>query len=116
MSVTRKETIGSTTTYDNGIIVANKSSVVNVDYTIQTIDGFDGKSATGIFNLSIAGVSSSEHYRFTFDYSGTGNPLDQAEPALQAYFTALDEKIAEVTQTSDTTIDDNAAEQPATGA
>lgn len=126
MSVTKNQVIGSVITYDNGIIVENKSSAVDVTYAIESLDGFDGKNATGVFTVSIAGQVSTERFRFSFAYDGNGNPLDQAEPALQAYFDGVDAKNAaaatatEAETPTDTTADvsstDDAAEQPATGA
>lgn len=56
-------------------------------YTIEKIDNLDGKMATGIFRMQIGDTFSSERYRFMFKYSGSGNPLDQAESALTSWFT-----------------------------
>lgn len=86
MSVTNNQVVGSALSYDNGISIRNSNSIVDVIYAIESLDSFDGKTATGVFTVSIGEETSAERFRFTFAYDGSGNPLDQAESALQAYF------------------------------
>ena len=86
MSVTQSQSIQTSTTYGDGTVIDTGSVEVDVIYDVERIDNFNGTLATGVFTMKVNGVISSERYRLMFKYSGEGNPLDQAEPALQAYF------------------------------
>ncbi len=89
MSVSRKEKIEQTI-YHDGVAVSNNTLDTDVSYTIRSVDNFNGTTATGIFVREVNGIAYSEPFRFIFKYSGSGNPLEQAEPALQKYFEAQD--------------------------
>ncbi len=39
---------------------------------------------TALFSVAVGNEKSPFDYSFTFQYSGSGNPLDEAEPALKA--------------------------------
>ncbi len=84
--------------------IDNGMTDVDVVYTIKAIDNFDGSHATGVFTMAVNDTYSSEPFRFMFSYSGSGNPLDQAEPALQKYFDAQD--AAETAAVSDASTGD----------
>jgi len=87
MSITVKQEIQTTTNYENfGVSVEGILATTEITYTIERIDNFDGKLATGVFTVQIGETYSSERFRFIFKYSGEGNPLDQAENALKEWF------------------------------
>lgn len=86
MSVTQSQSIATSTTYGDGTVIDTGSVDVDVIYDIERIDNFNGTLATGVYTMKVNGVISSERYRLMFKYSGEGNPMDQAEPALEAYF------------------------------
>lgn len=86
MTITVKRALSSTTEYtDLGLSVDNPEATHDVSYTARGLEDFDGKVATAIFGVAIGGVPVSEPYRLRFTYSGKGNPLDEAEPALDAF-------------------------------
>ncbi|WP_052130644.1 hypothetical protein [Erwinia typographi] len=89
MSISRKEKIEQTI-YNDGVAVSNDTLDIDVSYTIRSVDNFNGTTATGVFVREVNGVAYSEPFRFIFKYSGAGNPLEQAEPALQKYFETQD--------------------------
>lgn len=87
MSITVQQQVQTTTSYDNfGVSVKGLLATTDVTYTIERIDNFDGNLATGVFRVQIGDTYSTERFRFMFKYSGQGNPLEQAESALQAWF------------------------------
>ena len=43
-----------------------------------------GTHVTALFSVAVGNEKSPFDYSFTFQYSGSGNPLDEAEPALKA--------------------------------
>jgi len=87
MSITVQQQVQTTTSYDNfGVSVEGLLATTDVTYTIERIDNFDGNLATGVFRVQIDETYSTERFRFMFKYSGQGNPLEQAESALQAWF------------------------------
>lgn len=87
MSITVQQQIQTTTSYDDfGVSVEGELAITDVTYTIERIDNFDGVLATGVFRVQIGETYSTERFRFMFKYSGQGNPLEQAESALQVWF------------------------------
>ncbi|AEY69606.1 hypothetical protein PEp14_00017 [Erwinia phage PEp14] len=86
MTVTVQKALNSTTEYpDYGMSTENEPKVHEVSYTARGLEDFDGHLATAVFSVKIGDVAISEPYRLRFTYSGEGNPLDQAEPALEAF-------------------------------
>ena len=62
---------------------------VDVTYSVSKIISFDGNMVTAEFDVSIGGYSTSQPYRFSFPYSGSGNPMDQAEDKLSSYLSGI---------------------------
>lgn len=94
MSVIRKQKVQSTTAYgDTGIVVNSGLAELEVEYTIATIDNFDGKNATGVFLVKFADVLSNERFRFMFpvDSKSKSSLFEQAESQLEAFFIKQDE-------------------------
>ena len=86
MSITVTQNIKVTPQYAGlGIAVSGDTQSLSVTYSLSKITSFDGSMVTAEFVQSINNIDLSEPYRFMFKYSGSGNPLDQAEPALKAY-------------------------------
>ena len=86
MSITVSQKISSLTYYPGfGASTAAADSSVDVTYTVARIVLFDGTMVTAEYDVSVGSDKAVIPYRFTFKYSGSGNPLDQAEPALQSY-------------------------------
>mgnify|MGYP001417772818 CR=1 FL=1 len=83
MSITVSQKISSLTYYPG--FGASTDSSVDVTYTVARIVLFDGTMVTAEYDVSVGSDKAVIPYRFTFKYSGSGNPLDQAEPALQSY-------------------------------
>lgn len=69
---------------DLGVTVPGGSETVEVTYTAESINSFDGIDVTALFAVEIGGEKSPYPHAFTFKYSGSGNPLDEAESALTA--------------------------------
>ncbi|HDT5164085.1 TPA: hypothetical protein QHS25_004913, partial [Klebsiella quasipneumoniae subsp. similipneumoniae] len=69
---------------DLGVTVPGGSETVEVTYTAESINSFDGVNVTALYAVEIGGEKSPYPHAFTFKYSGSGNPLDEAEPALKA--------------------------------
>ncbi len=91
MSIVHISKLASVTTYDElGLSVPNNSTEVALTYTVARIVDFDGSRVTAEFTVSIAEGTSLVPFRLNFGYSGEGNPMEQAEPALSAYFAAQD--------------------------
>ena len=87
MSVKVKQKISSSVSYgDTGITVDQGSTDVDVAYTIEKIDGFNGRIATGVFTMDIGGQISNERFRFMFPTSGDSVSLQDAEQALDKFF------------------------------
>lgn len=87
MSIRVQQQVQTTTNYENfGVSVEGLMATTDETYTIERIDNFDDNLATGVFKVQIGETYSTERFRFMFKYSGQGNPLDQAESALQAWF------------------------------
>ncbi|WP_421016023.1 hypothetical protein [Klebsiella michiganensis] len=51
---------------------------------IRLIVSIDGENVTARFSVEIGGIQGRFPHEFTFKYSGSGNPLDEAEAALKA--------------------------------
>lgn len=85
MSVTITQTLTKEINYpDLGVTVPGGSETVDVTYTAESINAFDGVNVTAIYAGEIGGEKSPYPHAFTFKYSGSGNPLDEAESALAA--------------------------------
>ena len=85
MSVTVSQTLTKEINYpDLGGTVPGGSEIVDVTYTAESINAFDGVNVTAMYAVEIGGEKSPYPHAFTFKYSGSGNPLDEAEPALEA--------------------------------
>lgn len=85
MSVTLTQTLTKEINYpDLGVTVPGGSEIVDVIYTAESINSFDGVNVTALYAVEIGGEKSPFRHAFTFKYSGSGNPLDEAEPALKA--------------------------------
>ncbi|HEC2625648.1 TPA: hypothetical protein R2K43_000805 [Raoultella planticola] len=68
-----------------GIVDASSASEKMVDVTYEAIrlDSLIGTMARVIYTTRV-GTSNAIFNEFEFEYSGTGNPLEEAETALQA--------------------------------
>ena len=89
MSVTiRRELEKQITSPGLRLTVQGGTESVNVTYTATGISNFDGTNVTALFSVAVGNEKSPFDYSFTFQYSGSGNPLDEAEPVLK---TALGE-------------------------
>ncbi|MCE9898071.1 hypothetical protein [Raoultella terrigena] len=89
MSVTIRRELEKQITYPGlRLTVSGGTESVDVTYTATGISNFDGTNMTALFSVAIGNEKSPFDYAFTFQYSGSGNPLDEAEPALK---TALGE-------------------------
>jgi hypothetical protein len=85
MSVTITQTLTKEINYpDLGVTVPGGSETVDVTYTAESINAFDGVNVTAMYAVEISGEKSPYPHAFTFKYSGSGNPLDEAESALAA--------------------------------
>lgn len=58
-------------------------ATIEVTYEVTGLTGLSGTTATAQYFATVNGTRSSV-LSFTFEYSGTGNPIDEAEAALQA--------------------------------
>ncbi|MGR5890727.1 hypothetical protein [Raoultella planticola] len=85
MSVTIRRELEKQITYPGlRLTVQGGTELVNVTYTATGISNFDGTNITALFSVAVGDEKSPFDYAFTFKYSGSGNPLDEAEPALKA--------------------------------
>ncbi|HBW5840904.1 TPA: hypothetical protein ME935_005626 [Klebsiella pneumoniae] len=85
MSVTITQTLTKEINYpDLGVTVPGGSETVDVTYTAESINAFDGVNVTAMYAIEIGGEKSPYPHAFTFKYSRSGNPLDEAESALAA--------------------------------
>ncbi|CAM3691358.1 hypothetical protein SB5544_01100 [Klebsiella variicola] len=85
MSVTISRVLEKQTTYPGlRLTVPGGTESVDVTYTATGISNFDGTNVTALFSVAVGNEKSPFDYSFTFQYSGSGNPLDEAEPALIA--------------------------------
>ena len=86
MSITVSQKILTSTQYDNlGVIAATEATSVDVTYTVVNVDSITSSEATAYFDVSIGGNKTNKRFALRFSYSGSGNPLDQAESALKTY-------------------------------
>lgn len=69
---------------DFGATITEADIDVPVTFDAVGLDSFDGVTVGALFKVTIDGVVGTMPYRFSFQYSGSGNPLDEAEPALKA--------------------------------
>ncbi|HBS5145591.1 hypothetical protein PU662_04855 [Klebsiella pneumoniae] len=85
MSVTIRRELEKQITYPGlRLTVQGGTESVDVTYTATGISNFDGTNVTALFSVAVGTEKSPFDYLFTFQYSGSGNPLDEAEPALIA--------------------------------
>jgi hypothetical protein len=85
MSVTIRRELEKQITYPGlRLTVPGGTESVDVTYTATGISNFDGTNVTALFSVAVGNEKSPFDYPFTFQYSGSGNPLDEAEPALKA--------------------------------
>ncbi|EKQ6539506.1 hypothetical protein P6O00_004724 [Klebsiella michiganensis] len=85
MSVTVKQELSKEINYPSiGVSVSGGTQEVDVTYTVLRISNFDGINVAAAFSAEINGEKSRFPLEFTFKYSGSGNPLDEAESALAA--------------------------------
>ena len=68
---------------------ASESKAINVSFDIDNISYFNGSDVVANFRQTISGDKLDGLYSFQFAYSGSGNPIDQAEEKLKEYFTKL---------------------------
>lgn len=84
MSVTISQTLTKEINYpDLGVTIPGGTETVDVTYTAESINAFDGVNVTALYSVEIGGEKSPYPHAFTFKYSGTGNPLDEAEESLK---------------------------------
>lgn len=89
MSITITRTLEKQITFPGlRLTVAGGVEAIDVRYTAINISNFDGSTVTALFSVAVGEDVSPFEYAFTFKYSGTGNPLDEAERALSAELTA----------------------------
>lgn len=85
MSVTIRRELEKQITYPGlRLTVPGGTESVDVTYTATGISNFDGTNVTALFSVTVGNEKGPFDYSFTFLYSGSGNPLDEAEPALKA--------------------------------
>jgi hypothetical protein len=65
--------------------VENGTEVVDVTYTVIALESMSGSAVTVWYQRSVGGVTSALKRTFSFQYSGNGNPIDEAESALRIY-------------------------------
>lgn len=88
MSVTINKDIVITKVYgDLGSVTDSTATSVDVTYEVARLVDFDGENATAEFTVSVGNVNTGQTTRLLYQYSGTGNPLDQAEEALKEALT-----------------------------
>lgn len=86
MSVTVSQKILTSKKYDDlGVIASTDAETVDVTYTAVNVDSITTSGATAYFDVHIGGSKTNKRFAFTFSYTGSGNPLDQAESALKTY-------------------------------
>lgn len=84
ITVSQKLNTGSYSS-EFGVTTTPAETETEVSYTVSRIINFDGDSITAEYSVSIDSVPVVSPFRFTFKYSGSGNPMDQAEAALKSY-------------------------------
>lgn len=85
MAFTLKQTVRKFTTYPEfGINSDSVSESIDVTYSAATVSGLDSDNrALVIFEVAIEGGLQSGSMPFSFSYSGSGNPLSEAEYLLK---------------------------------
>lgn len=90
MSFTIKQKLNQVIGFpDKGITVQIGEVEKDVTYTAKRVINFDGDTVTCEYDIEIDGAVSEEKYRLTFKYSGSGNPLEQADSELQNFFSLI---------------------------
>ena len=86
MSFTLSKSVSSAEYYSAlGIVDTSSASekTVNVTYEAVRLDSLIGTTARVIYTTRV-GTSNAIFNEFEFEYSGAGNPLEEAEAALQS--------------------------------
>ncbi|HBU5925266.1 TPA: hypothetical protein L9K60_000041 [Klebsiella quasipneumoniae subsp. quasipneumoniae] len=65
--------------------VDNGSVEVDVTYTVIALESMTANTVTVWYQRTVSGVMSALKQPFSFQYSGNGNPIDEAESALRIY-------------------------------
>jgi len=100
MTITRTTTTSTAVSYPElGVTATSTTAEVTISYDVAGII-FNGVRVTATYTVTVGGVALTEPFRLEFAYSGSGNPLDQAETELQSYFDTLDATATESTTTS----------------
>ena len=60
----------------------------NITYTAKRLVSLSDAGAQVLFNVSVGDSLTPGEYYHTFSYSGTGNPLEEAESSLQVLLSA----------------------------
>lgn len=89
MSFTVKQKLNTTVSYGNIVSdVPAEFTEIDVVYSIISVS-LNQNAATASYTAMINGATS-DLIKFSFEYSGSGNPLVEAETALQSYFESKD--------------------------
>ena len=89
MSITVTQQIIKSTDYGSlGVITDLTPASVDVTYSVNSLTSLSDQNATATFDVQIGGLPTSKRLTFQYKYTGTGNPLDQAEEALKSYLAA----------------------------
>lgn len=70
---------------DFGVTITDSEVDIPVIFEVAGLDSFDGTTVGALFKVTVDGVIGTTPYRHSFLYSGSGNPLDEAEPALKLF-------------------------------
>lgn len=71
------------------ITLPGEPQEVELTYSVLRIMSFDNNMVTAEYSVAMNGVASSETIMRMFAYSGSGNPIDQAEDQLRAWLSEL---------------------------
>lgn len=69
---------------DLGLMLYEGAERFNITYIAHSLMGLSGSTAIVSFMTKVEGRDETGLYTFEFEYSGVGNPLVEAESALQA--------------------------------
>lgn len=67
-----------------GIWMPSEKKEVEITYSAKSLISINSGKATVVFHTSIDGCSSTGELTHEFEYSGNGNPLEQAEDDLKS--------------------------------
>ena len=71
------------------ITLPGEPQEVELTYAVLRIVSFDNNMVTAEYSVAMNGVASTETILRMFAYSGSGNPIDQAEDQLRAWLSEL---------------------------